>query len=387
MTANVDDLWSLPAEAAALGSILVDGQCMAQVVPILGSEGLFFEPQHQIIYSALLALYIGGVATDAVTLRDELTAQGKMEQAGGVEYIAKILGSVPSSANAGYYARIVREKARYRQAVTTAEQINKVPDETLNADEAITRIQDLALSLTVTGVEPDGLAVQIALFMARAGNSVMYFTLEMGHRALFERAICNLAQIDNQISRNKILFPGVEDKVAIAKEQLKALDFSVFEKAAAPESQLAHIRRRRKLGKVDVVFIDYLQLMDAGERTKSLYQTVTLISKKLARMAGGEHIPVIALSQLNRQPEGRTGHRPRLSDLRESGSIEQDADIVLLLHREDYYRKLENPTEKGDGAAEVIVAKNRRGPTGIAKLSFLDNQVRFSDYEYEEKGL
>ncbi len=203
------------------------------------------------------------------------------------------------------------------------------------------------------------IALQFALSMAKAGLSIVFFTLEMTHRALIERALKN-----EQAS------------------ELKQLDVVLHENGQKPEEQIAFIKSRKQTHKVDAVFVDYLQLMSAGRRNENRVQEITTISRKLKLAAVSEGIPIIALSQLNRQVESRDKHRPRLSDLRESGAIEQDADVVMLLHREDYYRRNEDPNAAQDGKTELIIAKNRRGCTGIANLVFLDETVKFGDRSY-----
>jgi len=157
------------------------------------------------------------------------------------------------------------------------------------------------------------------------------------------------------------------------------IDFVLHEGGTTPEKQIAFIKTRKQLHKVDVVFIDYLQLMSSDRRNESRVQEITTISRKLKLAAVSENVPIIALSQLNRAVENRDKHRPRLSDLRDSGSIEQDADVVMLLSRKDYYSRNEDPEAPQDGETELIIAKNRRGPTGIAQLVFLDNFVKFGD--------
>ena len=160
---------------------------------------------------------------------------------------------------------------------------------------------------------------------------------------------------------------------------LKTLDVILHERADTPEKQIAFIKKRKQRHRVDVVVVDYLQLMHSGAKNENRVQEISTISRKLKLLAIQEDIPIVALSQLNRAVENRDKHRPRLSDLRDSGAIEQDADVVMLINREDYYRKNEDPGAKPDGNTEVIIAKNRRGPTGIAQLVFLDEQVKFGD--------
>ncbi len=405
---DTEKLWSVEAEAGVLGSIVLDSGCIGKILPILDGNS-FFKPEHQTIYDALIALFLGNNPTDAVALRTQLKAINQLEQIGGVEYIARLLESVPSSANAVYYAGVVKDRQKYRDLIGMVDLIGKVFDEPLGVDDQIQRIQDLALGFEksklsteyftlaehaekvaiesqeqtavietgfrnidhiVGGVSPgeliivagrpsmgkSALALQFALTMAKAGLSILFFTLEMTYRALIERALKN------------------EQAVELSK-----LDVVLHEGCETPEKQIAFIKTRKQTHKVDAVFVDYLQLMSTGRKSENRVQEITTISRKLKLAAISENVPIIALSQLNREVETREKHRPRLSDLRESGAIEQDADVVLLLHRDDYYRRNQDPDAPQDGNAELIVAKNRRGPTGIAELVFLDEFVRFGD--------
>jgi replicative DNA helicase len=168
-----------------------------------------------------------------------------------------------------------------------------------------------------------------------------------------------------------------------ATAELETLPITIVEAATTPAQQAGVVHRLQQSSGVDAVFVDYLGLMEPGQPTNTLHEKLTVISSNLKRMAQRFHVPVIALAQLNRACAGRENKRPYLSDLRDSGSIEQDADVVLLLHREDYYRRLQDPNSTNrDGSAEIIVAKHRNGPTGTAKMVFLDEQMRFVDYSW-----
>lgn len=438
---EISKLWSLEAEAAVLGSMIIDSDCIGKILPILPLEDTFFEDEHRSIYAALLRLYIDKRPTDAVALRTELKKVNELDKAGGVKYIAKIMDSVPSSANAVYYAGVVRDKWRYRNLITDIERMRGVINEPVSVDEQIQRVQDIALAIEtdkpkvefftladhatkvaaaipehreiiptgfrnidrmVQGVVPgeicilagrpsmgkSALALGFALNMAKAGKSVLFFTLEMTHTALIERAICNTGKLNLVMLKDEPSQYEL-DKAKNAAGELKKLNLVLHEGGTTPEKQIAFIRTRKKTHKADVVFVDYLQLMNAGRKTENRVQEISTISRKLKLAAIQEQVPIIALSQLNRQVESRVTHRPRLSDLRESGALEQDADIVMLLHREDYYRRNESPDiDRGklDGYTELIIAKNRRGPTGIAKLTFLEETVQFGDLSPERNN-
>lgn len=243
---------------------------------------------------------------------------------------------------------------------------------------------DLAILAARPSMGKSALVLDSAVNMAKTGKSVVFFTLEMTHKALIERAACALANVNGSVLKSGNPPQDELSKVCEAAFELEKLDIVFHEGGTTPEKQRAFIQTRSKTRGVDVVVVDYLQLMTAGCRTTNRVDEVTIITRKLKLTALREQIPIIALSQLNRQVESRDKHRPRLADLRDSGSIEQDADIVMLLHREDYYRRIENPeTTAIDGTAEITVAKNRRGPTGLAKLVFVEEYCKFGDLALE----
>jgi len=427
-----DKLLSKEAEAATLASMSLERDCVPGVLAIIGADD-FYLPEHQTLFSALVELYAASAPTDAVALRTQLKEMNELERIGGVEYIARILDSVPSAASVGYYARVVKERRQYRDMVQGIERMKAVLDEPLTVAEQAQAVQDIALGIDadkpereffelsehatkVVGAIPDrqeilptgfrsidrviggvcpgdlvilagrpamgksALALDFTLNMAKGGKAVVFFSLEMTHKALIERAACALAGVNSQTLR--VDKPPQEDFAKVCEQGfvLEKLNIVFHEGGVTPEKQRAFIKARKKTHGVDVVFIDYLQLMGAGQRTANRVDEVTTISRKLKRLAIRERVPVIALSQLNRQVESREHHRPRLSDLRDSGSIEQDADVVMLLHREDFYRRSESPeTTAIDGTAELTVAKNRRGPTGIARLVFVEEYVKFGE--------
>lgn len=405
---EIDKLWSIEAEAGVLGSMIIEPKCIGDIIPII-DEKSFYKPEHQIIYNCLVTLFITNLPVDAIALRTELKCLNKLDEIGGVDYIRKILDSVPSAANALYYAGVVKDRQRYRNLIQAVDDITKIQNEPLTVDEQIQQIQELVLSLEqgkpereyftfaqdvekianeleddntfiktglrnidyiINGFCPGELIVlaarpqmgksalgcQFAINMAKTELSIIYFTLEMTCKGLIERALRQ-----HTIS------------------ELKEMDIIIHERADTPEKIIAFIRTMKQSHKVDAVFIDYLQLMNSGAKNDNRVQEISTISRKLKLAAIQENIPIIAMSQLNRQVENRDKHRPRLSDLRESGSIEQDADMVMLIHREDVYRRQDNPNAQQDGSTEIIVAKNRRGQTGIAELVFLDSKVTFGD--------
>jgi replicative DNA helicase len=434
----LDKLWSLAGEGGVLGSMILDRDIVPKVLSILPDEKAFFEPKHQQIFVALLALYAEGKPTDAIMLRDELERRGQLAEVGGVDYIAKILDSVPSSANAEYYAGIVRDRADYRQLLQAVEDMQKILNESLTVAEQAEQIQQLAMNLSparkqansfslsedatdiavkardrdidiirtgfrnidriIAGIGPgeliivaarpsmgkSALVLGMALNMARDGRSVVFITLEMTGRALIERAISMTGRVNLQTIKMENPPKEKLDEFYGAALLLKKYALTFREGITTAEKIIAAVEAQNKIRPVDCVVVDYLQLMSGG-RNKSRYEEITNISGSLKRAALRLHVPLIAVSQLNREVEGREYHRPRMSDLRDSGALEQDADVVMLLHREDYYRRYERKDHSDfDGLAELVVAKNRRGPCEVAHLTFLNEYVSFADLTTEE---
>lgn len=429
---DADKLFSLEAEAAVLGSMLIDSACIGKVLPRLPRSEAFFLTEHRIIYDALVKLYIGNIPIDAISLRTELKERGKLEEVGGVEYIRRILDSVPSSANVVYYAGVIREKEKGRQVRSAVAEIADIPDQPGSVDEMIQQIQDIALALEpsksgpdfvevkkaatqIAGQMRDGMAEAVptgyrdldrlihgfypgefvilagrpsmgksafamgmSLNMAKTDTAVFFASLEMTETAMIERAICSLACVDMTKVRSGEATEADWTEIYNQALALDKRDIIISKTASTPEQFAGLIHRLKQTHDIGIAFIDYLQLMRTGKRTESRQQEITTISGKLKAIALRENIPVVALSQLNRQVDSRDDHRPRMSDLRESGSLEQDADLVIFVYREDYYQR-DKPGFEPDGVAEILVRKNRRGPVGAVKLVFVHDYVKFSN--------
>ena len=425
-------LYSLEAEAAVLGSMLIDPECISKVLPKLPRSEAFFEQPHRIIYDALVKLYIGSVPIDAISLRTQLKEQGKLDEIGGVDYIARILDSVPSSANVLYYVSVIRAKEKERQVRSAVAEITEIPDQPGSVDEMIQQIQDIALDLELSKSGPDfvevkkvatqvagqmrdgiaeavptgyrdldklihgfypgefvilagrpsmgksALAMGISLNMAKAGTSVFFASLEMPEHSLIERAICSLACVDMTKVQSGEATEADWTEIYNQALALDEREIIISKTVSTPEQFAGLIHRLKQTHAIGIAFIDYLQLMSTSKRTESRQQEITTISGKLKAIALRENIPVVALSQLNRQVDSRDDHRPRMSDLRESGSLEQDADMVIFVYREDYYQR-DKPGFEPDGVAEILVRKNRRGPVGAAKLVFVHDYVKFNN--------
>ena len=431
---------SLAAEAAVLGSMLIDPECIGQVVELVDRDA-FFRVEHRHIFDALILLYEKnkGVGIDAVLLRDELEKRNCLEDVGGVEYIGRILDSVPSSANVAYYAGVIKEKKLLRDLIATAGdilenaygqtgEVNEVLDEAERRIFAVTdkniggnaaALKDLVVrsfeliekrqGIHVTGLptgfyELDDLTcgLQNGEMVVVAGRPSMgktslalnvvehiglsdqtpvaIFSLEMGRQQLAERFLCSISGIDSQKVRRGLLSDEDYKKLADACAELSEAPIYIDDTSTLTPLELrAKARRLKGMYDIKCVMVDYLQLMHLGSgRIESRQQEITTISRYIKALARELNIPVVVLSQLNRSPEGREGHRPRMSDLRESGSIEQDADVIMLLHREDYYHRGQDDYQE-DNTAELIIAKQRNGPTGTVKLTFREKITRFEN--------
>lgn len=430
---------SLAAEAAVLGSMLIDPECIGDVVEQLTTDA-FYRIEHRYIYDALISLYEKnkGIGIDAVLLREELVKRNQIEEV-GVEYIAKILDSVPSSANVGYYTGILKNKMLLRELIAAAGEIlDSAYNQTGEVAEVLDQAEQRMFSITdknisssasalkdlvarsfelienrqgihVTGL-PTGFfeldewtcGLQKGEMIIIAGRPSMgktslalniaehiglmekiplaIFSLEMGKQQLAERFLCSISEIDSQKVRRGLLSDAGYKKLANACAELSETPIYIDDTSTLTPLELrAKARRLKSKHDIRCIMVDYLQLMHLGSgRIESRQQEITAISRYLKALARELNIPVIVLSQLNRSPEGREGHRPRMSDLRESGSIEQDADVVMLLHREDYYHRGQDDYEPNN-TAELIIAKQRNGPTGTVKLVFREKITRFEN--------
>ena len=431
---------SLEAETSVLGSMMLDSESIGEVVLSINSQS-FYRLEHQIIFDALVKLYEAGGGLDLVLLRDELKKQGKLEDAGGVDYLGQIANSVPDSSNVRYYADIVKDKAIMRDLITATSEIlneafseaGEVGEKLDSAERRIFDVTGLRLTGHSSGMKdliqqaiehaespPTGLptgyyeldemlcglhngdmiiiagrpsmgktsfAMNIAEHIAADNDSaVAIFSLEMGNMQLVQRILCSRAHVDLQsIRKGNIDEAGYSELVRTGSELSEKPLYIDDTSGLTPLELKAKARRLKSRYDIKCIVVDYLQLMNAGGgRNESRQQEITMMSRQLKALARELDVPVIVLSQLNRAAENREGHRPRMSDLRESGSIEQDADVVILLHREDYYHRGE-PEYTDNKQAEVIIAKQRNGPTGTVKLTFLEQFTRFENLTFVEE--
>lgn len=428
---------NLDAERGVLGSILLLNEAIDEVGENL-REDHFYHDSHQKIYSAIHHLYENNVrGIDAVTLAEELVRRNELEAVGGPSYLAEILEAVPHAAHVRYYADIVRSKWMQRTLIYTCTDIlsesyeltTDVDDLLQNAERRIFSIleqQENAGNLAIgdilieafdriderinndgdvsgvttgftdldshtTGFQPTELIIlaarpsmgktalvcNIAEAVARkSGSGVLLFSLEQSNLELAERFLCITAKVNGHDLRAGNLTNDQKDLLVKASDQLSRLPLFIDDKPGRTMTQIAAMSRRlHRKSPLGVIIIDYLQLIEPEEKSTPREQQIAGISRRLKFLAKELRVPVIALAQLNRGVELREDKRPRLADLRESGSIEQDADMVMFLHRPDAYDPEDRP-----GEAEVVIAKHRSGPTGIVRLTWRKEFMRFDDY-------
>ncbi len=436
---------SLAAEAAVLGSMIIDPECISEVVEQIKTDA-FYRIEHQMIFDALVKLYERnkGGAIDAVLLRDELEKRKQLEEVGGVEYLAKVMDSVPSSANVMYYSGIIKDKQLLREIIAAASEIlnsalsgdgeagekldeaerkifavtdKKISGSAVELKDLVVRAYELiekregshvtglptgyfALDQQTCGLQEGEMIIiagrpsmgktSLALNMAEhigviEKAPVAIFSLETSRQQLAERFLCSFSETDAQKVRKGMLDTEHHEVLVKACGELSEAPIYIDDTSLLTPLELrAKARRLKSQRGIRCIIVDYLQLMHLGaSRVESRQQEITAISRYMKALARELSIPVVVLSQLNRSPEGREGHRPRMSDLRESGSIEQDADVVMLLHREDYYHRGEGEKDYSpDNKAELIIAKQRNGPTGSIELIFREKFTRFENASY-----
>ena len=436
----------IEAEQAILGCMLTDRDSVISAIEVLKAEA-FYREDNKAIYSAILSLYAKSEPIDIITVKAELIENGNFERVGGLEYLASLPERVPTTSNVEKYIKIVDEKAMLRSLINSANELVALGyDETEDVDrimdmaekkifdlsqkknskgytsikdvlvESFAKLEELynqkgKLSGTPTGfadldLRTSGLhdsdlvivaarpamgksafAINIATNVAlQAGKGVAIFNLEMSKEQVGNRILCSEAMVDS----NKIRTGQVEDddwvKLASAIGPLSEAEIYIDDTPGISVMEIRAKCRKLKIEKdIGLVVIDYLQLIQgSGNRNSSREQEISEISRSLKILAKELNIPVIALSQLSRGVEKRDDKRPMLSDLRESGAIEQDADIVIFLYRDDYY----NEDSEKKNVAEVILAKHRGGSTGTVDLAWLPSYTKFANLErrYFEEG-
>ena len=439
----------LEAEASLLGSMLLDREVIGLVLQIIPREEQerLYRPDHRLLYETLIDLYDQNKPIDVIVLEDELRRRGTLEQIGGRDYLIELHESVPSAANAEFYARIVRDKALLRELIqcsgeimqtaydqaepaaeildhaekklfdVTEKRVTHQPVPITNFLEATFEQIEAAKAGAITGV-PTGfnalddllggmqygdlivVAARPSMGKTALGLSILeyigfieqmpcvFFSLEMSKMQIAQRMLCAFGHVDMKRMRGGYLDDREKRQLRRAAEHIQGGKVFIDDTPGMSVMELrAKSRRLKMLHDIKVVFVDYLQLMYDPSSRENRQQEIASISRGLKALGRELNVPIVALAQLNRQVEGREGNRPRMSDLRESGAIEQDADVVILLHREDYYRdkkKIRGADDEAGppamlGKSELIVAKQRNGPTGVIELHFTPQLARFDN--------
>jgi len=427
---------NLEAEMAVLGSMLIDEEAISVSAETLTADA-FYKDTHRKIFEAILNLFNANKAVDLITLADELKEKGILEETGGVSFLTALANSVPTSANIGHYTKIVKEKSILRTLINNSTKVVSLCYESEgNVDEVVDQAEKLVFEVSdrrhhgtylhlkeiikdsietidqlyqkkqhVTGIptgyidfdlktaglqQSDLIIVAgrpsmgksaFALGMAEYAGvvekiPVALFSLEMSKEQLVQRMLCAHAKVDAHKVRTGYLATSDWPRLTAAAGKLSEAPIFIDDTPAISVMELrAKARRLKAHQDIKLIILDYLQLMRGSTNVESRQQEISEISRSLKALARELNVPVIAISQLSRAVESRTDHRPQLSDLRESGAIEQDADVVVLILREEYY----NPTPDNQGVAEIIIAKQRNGPVGALKLAFIKEYTRFEN--------
>ncbi|MFV9509408.1 replicative DNA helicase [Ligilactobacillus salivarius] len=447
---------NIEAEQAVLGAIFLNTDALADAMEYVEADD-FYRRAHQILFQAMVNLNNDGEAIDVLTVQNYLTTNNQLDDVGGVAYIAELATSVPTAANAGYYAKIVEGKSMLRRLISTAtniitqanngdddvpslldsaerqimdvserrnrsrfREIKDVLNETLSDIDRLSQQSEDITGLPTgyrefdkmtAGLQPDNLiilaarpavgktafALNIAQNVATSTDtSVAIFSLEMSAESLVNRMLCAEGSINANHLRTGQLDEGEWQNLIVAMGALSNTSIFIDD---TPGIKMAEIRAKcrrlaKEKGNLGLVVIDYLQLIE-GSNKESRQQEVSEISRQLKKLAKELSVPILALSQLSRGVEQRQDKRPVLSDIRESGSIEQDADIVAFLYRDDYYERGESKSEEdGDdqdslnqdvGEVELIIEKNRAGARGTVKLLFIKSYNKFSNISYAQE--
>ena len=429
---------SIEAEQSVLGAMLISRNAIAPAAEKL-EEVDFYRDSHKVLFRSIVEMFKRDMAVDLVTVLEYLKSTDVLERAGGVTYVTEISSSVPTTANLSSYIQIVQEKSTLRKLIRASNEIieesyNKQGEVEGVLDKAEKRIFDISEKRTTSDFESLGTVLErgfieierlynnkgevtgvssgfkdlddktsgfqkgdmilvaarpsmgkttftlnIAEHAAlREGKSVVIFSLEMSKEQLAYKLLCSEANIDMLKLRTGNLEPDDWDRIARATGPLSKAKMYIDDTAGVTVMEMRSKCRRLKMEYgIDLIMIDYLQLMSGSSGSDNRQQEVSEISRSIKALAKEMECPVIALSQLSRAPEQRADHRPMLSDLRESGSIEQDADVVMFLYRDEYYNK--DTEEKNTG--ECIIAKQRNGPVGTVKLAWLGQYSKFANYE------
>ena len=430
---------NIEAEQAVLGTVLIQDKALLKVIDLL-QPGDFYRDAHKSIYAAMMALFDKHEPHDLITVTGLLSDQNKLEDVGGAAYLASLTDIIPFTGTLAHHARIIRKKSILRRLIQTSTEVaarcyDAQDDIDTLVDEAEKTIFEIAHSKKGEGFQPmssvvpkafdrinrlfdkqehitgvatgydeldritaglqpaemiilaarpsmgkTALAMNIVQHAAMIGKvPVAVFSLEMSVESLALRMLCSLGPIDSQRIRTGRLIDSDWPKLTRATGMLSEAPIYIDDTPGLTVLEMrAKARRLKSEQDLGLIVVDYLQLMQGKSSSENRAQEISDISRSLKAMAKELNVPVLALSQLNRSLENRTDKRPQLADLRESGAIEQDADVIMFIYRDEVYNRAEgNPNR---GLAEIIVGKQRNGPTGVIKLSFLGEYTRFENY-------
>jgi replicative DNA helicase len=435
---------NLQAEMAVLGSMLIDEDAIGTVIESIDKNS-FYKEGHRRIFEVVLSLFNEGKAVDLITMADELKRIGVLDDIGGVSYLTELVNTVPTAGSVSHYIKIVREKGILRSLISNSTRViqlchqneqgdvNQLVDEAErlifevtdsrssraalplkdiihDSMETIDRLYQnkahvtgiptgyVQFDMKTAGLQPSDLIIiagrpsmgksALALGIAEYAGVVakipmVFFSLEMAREQLVQRLLCAHAKVDAHKVRTGYLSASDWPRLTAAAGKLSEAPIFIDDTPAISVMELrAKARRLKSQHDIRLIILDYLQLMRGSGYTESRQQEISDISRGLKALARELNVCIIGISQLSRSVESREGHRPQLSDLRESGAIEQDADVVVLILREEYY----NPTPENEGVAEIIIAKQRNGPVGTVKLAFLREYTRFENLEINREA-
>jgi len=435
---------NLEAESAVLCSMMIEEDAISHAIELL-KEDAFYKQAHRIIFNAIVGLYGNNKAVDIITLVDELKKRGQLEEAGGINYLTSLTTFVPTAANIRHYAKIVKDKGMLRSLITSATTIlSEAYDAQDEAKEILDKAERMIFEITSKKVEggfislkeiiKDSIETIDSLYQRKTNvtglatgfddfdkmtsglhegelivvagrpsmgksalacciaehvgiklkQGVAIFSLEMSKEQLAQRMLCSHARVDASKVRTGFLSQADWPHLVNAAGKFSEAPIFIDDSSALSALELrGKARRLKSLHDIKLIIVDYLQLLESpSARSEGRQQEISDISRSLKALAKELNVPLIAVSQLSRKPEGRDDKRPQLADLRESGAIEQDADLVILLFREEFY----TPTEDNRGVAELLIAKQRNGPTGPLKLAFIKELTRFENLSIRPEG-
>lgn len=433
---------NIEAEMATLGAMLIDEKVIVEILELI-DDVFFYKEEHQIIFKTIVSLFDARKKVDILTVSEALSKKKVLEKIGGSVYLTTLADFVPNSANAVHYARIIKEKGILRSLLESA---NEIATLVYREQEEVSTILDKAEKLIfeisdrrvegsyvhIKDIIKDGIELIESLYHKKSrvtgistgfrdldlktaglqkgdliiaagrpsmGKSafvtsiasyvaveekipVAIFSLEMSKEQLMQRFLCAQAKVEINRVRTGFLAPSEWPILTSAAGKLSEAPIYIDDTPAMSIFEIRSKARRLKAHhNIQLLLVDYLQLIRGMRRGDNRQQEISDISQSLKALAKELNIPVIAVSQLSRAVESREGHRPKLSDLRESGAIEQDSDVVILLFREEYYK----PTDENQGVADIIIAKQRNGPVGTIKLTFLKEYTKFTDMAREKE--